>query len=348
MVITVALFLAALRAVVGPSPPRWQTVAVAPYWNLVSATQGVEQNLSTVTMVSPWLYGLDDAGEIVPSPLQPDAAAALERLRAFGLPVVPTVSNASGGAWRYAPVAEIIHDPERRRSHVADLMALVRENDYAGIDIDYEELRSGDRDAFSAFVATLAASLHADGRILSVDVFAKSSSQGYDERNVAQDYAAIGRVADQIRLMAYDYHWSTSSPGPVAPLSWVEDVLAYARQQIPQGCLLLGLPLYGYDWSAGRGRELSWKEADRLARLPDVGRTWDDANAATRLTYAQDGVSHEVWFEDARSISAKLDVAQRYGVDGVFLWMYGPEDPGIWPAMTELAGQPVTRSGGEP
>jgi spore germination protein YaaH len=77
-----------------------------------------------------------------------------------------------------------------------------------------------------------------------------------------------------------------------------------------------------------------------------VGRTWDDANAATRLTYTQDGVSHEVWFEDARSISAKLDVAQRYGVDGVFLWMYGPEDPGIWPAMTELAGQPVTRSGG--
>ena len=91
-------------------------------------------------------------------------------------------------------------------------MALVRQHHYAGIDIDYEKLRAGDRQVFTAFISELAAALHARGKVLSVALFAKTTNAGYAPRNMAQDYAAIGRVADQVRIMTYDI--TGPPPGP--------------------------------------------------------------------------------------------------------------------------------------
>ena len=133
-------------------------------------------------------------------------------------------------------------------AQVASIVALTEREHYAGIDLDYENLHAGDRQAFTTFVTRLARALHARGKVLSVAVFAKTTNAGTDPRNLAQDYAAIGRAADQVRLMAYDYHWASSPPGPVAPISWVRAVLRYARTQIPASKIILGVPLYGYDW----------------------------------------------------------------------------------------------------
>ena len=156
----------------------------------------------------------------------------------------------------------MLHSPELMAAHVTAIVALVQRNQYAGIDLDYENLHAADRQAFSTFVTRLAHALHAKGKVLSVAVFAKTTNAGTDPRNVAQDYAAIGRAADQVRLMAYDYHWESSAPGPVAPISWVRAVLRYAKTQIPASKIILGVPLYGYDWVGRHGT------GDQLARRP--------------------------------------------------------------------------------
>jgi spore germination protein YaaH len=166
-------------------------------------------------------------------------------------------------------------------------------------------------------------------------------------RNRAQDLVSLGKSADQVRVMAYDLHWPTSEPGPVASAPWVAEVLAYARRVVPAGRLMLGLPCYGYDWAGGVGRPVSWTEAQRLSQIPGAVRRWDDASATTHLTYTDaGGVAHDVWFEDARSLSAKLELARQGGVDGVFLWLYGPEDPSVWDHLRGLAGHPIERREG--
>jgi len=42
-----------------------------------------------------------------------------------------------------------------------------------------------------------------------------------------------------------------------------------------------------------------------------------------------------VWFEDAESSRAKFRLAQAAGIGGVYLWMYGSADPGIWPTLRQ-------------
>jgi spore germination protein len=319
-------------------PSKSLVVASVPYWNIDYGTATVLANPRTFSEMSPWMYGLDSSGQIAPQ-YPPAQAAAVEaqlaRLRAARVPLVPTIANVVAGQWVYDPaVTGILHDPKVRAQHVAAIVALVQREHYAGIDIDFEDLRAGDRDAFTAFLTQLASALHAEGKVLSVDLFAKTDHQGYAQRNLAQDYHAIGQVADQVRLMGYDYHWSTSAPGPVAPIGWIRDVLRYAKTQIPAEKIILGVPLYGYDWVGKHGTPVSWLQVFRLASRYGIRPRFDAASQSPWFTYTDAvGRGHTVWFENGPSTQAKFQAAQRAGIGGVYVWVFGYEDTSIWNAL---------------
>jgi spore germination protein YaaH len=312
------------------------TIAALPYWSVGAPADSAVAGADSLTAISPWLYGIETDGRVTWHPAAKEARwrAQLDRMRAAGLAIMPTIANVFDGSWREDVITRILHDAAARRHHVREIVRLVEREHYQGIDIDYEELRAVDRDVFTAFVTELAAALHERDKLLSVDVFAKTSDRGYDERNRAQDYAAIGAVADQVRIMAYDYHWATSDPGPVAPLPWVRDVLDYATKVIGVGKIVLGIPLYGYDWAQGKGEPVTWLQAYGRSEEFGADVVWDQLNESPHFSYVGDyGIHHELWFENAYSASAKFDLARRFHVGGVFLWMFGPEDHLVWSVL---------------
>ena len=54
--------------------------------------------------------------------------------------------------------------------------------------------------------------------------------------------------------MTYDYTSPTSpNAGPIAPIDWIEQVIAYAKQSgIPTKKIYLGIHLYSYEWNNGK------------------------------------------------------------------------------------------------
>ena len=339
--IAVAVIVHANQAVrATPAARPALVVASVPYWQISQGTTAVLAHRRDVTEFSPWMYGLNGDGQIVLDAGNKRSAitADLSRLRAQGLPIVPTLANVDArGDWSYGPVARMLHDPALAARQVAQIVALAGAHDYAGIDLDYEDLQAGDRQAFTAFVTRLASALHARGKVLSVALFAKTTNAGYAPRNVAQDYAAIGRVADQVRLMTYDYHWPTSAPGPVAPIGWVRDVIRYAETQMPASKIVLGIPQYGYNWTDHHGVAITWQQAVQLSRRYHAQPRYSAASQAPWFTYTDAaGREHTVWYENAASSRAKLEAAHAAGLGGVYLWMYGTGDPGTWPALRQV------------
>jgi spore germination protein len=325
-------------------PPPRAVVASLPFWNITHGSETVLAHKSDFTEVSPWMYGLSPSGQIN-TQYNPSSAAAvnaeLTQLRAARMKIVPTLANVTNGQFSYPPVASILHDPARMKQHVAAIVGLVVQQRYAGIDIDYENLQAGDRRAFTTFITDLGAALHRHDKMLSVAVFAKTTNAGVDPRNVAQNFAAIGRAADQVRLMAYDYHWATSPPGPVAPLPWVRSVLTYAKSQIPAHKIILGIPLYGYDWSGGKAQTLSWLSAFRLARAHDATAHYNKTVQTPWFSYTDAaGNRHVVWFENQASSQAKFSAALGSQIGGVYLWMFGYEDTGTWSALSHTLPVP--------
>jgi spore germination protein len=290
--------------------------------------------------LSPVWYQPTDSGEVrVVDGARGRAGSAATARGEEPVALVPSVSNFREGRWDGELVAAILDDRERRRAHIEALVEVASAPHVAGIDLDYEALDGADREAYSAFVRDLAEALHDADRTLSVTVHAKTREPGHWPGAEAQDWRALGDAADSVRIMAYDHAWEGSPPGPVAPLPWVDDVLRFAVDQIPPEKISLGLPTYGYDWpDGGPGADVAWADATALVESAGADERWDDESASPWLTYTDDtGTSHTVWYEDARSLEAKVDLARQYELGGVFVWKIGGEDPAIWEVLQDDA-----------
>ena len=346
----VAVTLVALTLVARLSPPARHTLVVAsmPFWSMQHDTSAVLANRKDVNEVSPWIYGLSRSGAIetqYPHNLTADVAASMAKLRAAHLRLVPSIANVTGGKWDYPAVARVLHNPALASQQIDAIVGLVQRQGYAGIDIDYEELHPADRAAFTHFVSQLADALHARGKVLSVAVFAQLAGQSSNARNTAQDYSALGKAADQVRIMGYNLHWANSAPGATAPIGWVKSVVRYASSQMPAAKVVLGIPLYGYNWPDGKSpaQTVSWLQALRLSRQHAAPAIYSKTSQAPYFSYATGGKTHTVWFENAASSRSKFEAVQGAGIAGAYLWMYGFEDPGTWPALR--AALPVSGAG---
>ncbi|MFY9806767.1 MAG: glycosyl hydrolase family 18 protein [Pseudonocardiaceae bacterium] len=347
----IVLFLGAVALLVtvprmlGPGEkPATLVVASLPFWNLTAGKTVVAANRGTFNEVSPWIYEIASNGQIVQQAPEVAAqtAAGMAQLRTLGIPLVPSIANRANGQFAYQPVANVLHDPAAMTRHINDIVALVKREHYDGIDIDYEDLPATDRQAFTTFVTRLADELHDNNKILTVAVFAKATDAGEDQRNAGQDYAAIGAAADEVRLMAYDYHWSGSTPGPVAPMPWVREVLAYAKTQMPADKIVLGVPVSGYDWVDGHAEVVTWIQCYGRTKAFNATVQYDRLSESPSFKYTDaQGRAHEVWFENAESTATKLEAAKAAGIRGVYLWMISSEDDRTWATLRNILPVPA-------
>jgi spore germination protein len=202
-----------------PAAPALSVTGHLAFWDEPAGVRAVRAQVEQLDAVSPWWYAVDDAGSVYyQGPEGEPDPSLVGELQRLGLAVTATVANVRGSQWDRSLVAGLLADPARRAEHAGALVDLVETGGFDGLTLDYEELRGEDRAGLTALVDELGTALRARGRTLTVAVHAKHDDEGYGERNAAQDYAALGRAADRVLVMGYDWHWQTGDSGPIAPL----------------------------------------------------------------------------------------------------------------------------------
>jgi len=312
------------------------------FWDQSRGFDAIRANADLFSDISPFWYSIEADGQVTPYTTDGGASyedpAILSFLRANGILVIPTVANILNGIWDGALVSRILADSALTTINIGSLVQLAVTHGYDGIDLDYENLSASDRLAFTSFVNQLAAALHANGKLLTVNVYAKTSEPGTWSGPQAQDWGAIGQVVDQVRIMTYEYHWSTSGAGPISPVDWVGDVLAFARTTIPAQKIIQGVALYGYDWVGQSGVDVVWEQTMALVNQYGATVQWDAASASPWFEYVAKRTRHTVWFENASSVDAKLQVNVAQDVGGVTFWRLGGQDPEVWSALRTRFG----------
>lgn len=156
------------------------------------------------------------------------------------------------------------------------------------------------------------------GYQVSVALAPKTSSGQPGLLYEGMDYEKLGNAADHVFLMTYEWGYTYGPPMAVAPINKVREVLDYAVTEIPREKILMGVPNYGYDWKlpfvrGGSGATLIGNvEAVRIAEDMGVEIQYDETAQSPYFTYLQNGVQHEVWFEDVRSIREKIMTSLSY------------------------------------
>lgn len=244
-------------------------------------------------------------------------------------------ANLVNGAFNRDLAHAILTDPIVQARTIAGIIHKSEQLAVAGVQIDFEEIPSTDRDAYTDFLRLLRDELHARNMTLSIAAAAKTrdTRTGWGG---ATDYAAIGQIVDHFYIMTYDEHWRGGEPGPVASLEWVERVIRYATGVMPSQKVVMGVPWYGYEWTADptmgkkTNRAYSSSQMARRAEQFDAQVTWDPVVGENVMLFRNEDGDRIAWFPDERSLEAKLRLAYQYNLKGIGIWRFGFEPEDWW------------------
>ena len=282
------------------------------------------QQLPYLTYLTPFTYGITASGDLLP--LEDDALLAAARQRGTR-PVMHLSTLTESGQFDTQRAEQVLTDQAVQDRLVGQVLQTVRSRGYVGVDVDFEYLPGQLAAAYAAFLSRLRRLLHAQGAFLWTALAPKTSAGQRGLLYEGHDYAAIGAASDGVLLMTYEWGYTYGPPMAVAPLPNVRAVLDYAVTEILPEKIFLGVPNYGYDWplpfvqGVTRAQSISNQRAIELAVQYGIAIQYDEAAQSPFFHYTDDGGTvHEVWFEDARSMDAKLRLIAEYGFRGAGFW----------------------------
>lgn len=276
--------------------------------------------LSSLTIFG---YGFRPDGTLIVPRDEPLITAAEE----FGVaPILLLSSVTEDGGFSSERASTLFNDLSLQNTVLEQIAATMQAKGYRGLDIDFEYVKEEDTEAFLSFISNAAEQMHALGYFVNVDLAPKASAGQRGLLYEAHDYARIGAIADTVLLMTYEWGYTYGPPMAVAPLNQVERIVQYAVSEIPRDKIMLGIPNYGYDWALPfekgqtKAQSISNQEAVVIAGENRADIIFDETAQSPFFNYTRNGTAHEVWFEDVRSIGAKFDLAEEYGLLGYGYW----------------------------
>jgi spore germination protein YaaH len=380
---TTAITLATLLAVVtglsamnpssAESPPRRILTGWIPYYSMKTALPDAVANGDLIKEVMPFWYTLKSETKIADlyTPANPNVpmTTPLTTMRDSGFTIIPTITDGTGKL----VLANLLANSAKRTLVVQTITNLVMANNFDGIDLDFEGFAFADgnstwattRPNWVAFVQELSAALHQQGKLLSITTPVlfdlTTGKKGY----TVYDWASIADSIDRLRIMTYDY--STSSPGPIGPIAWVEQTIQYAVMVVPASKVFIGVAGYGRDWitkvvgvcpsiyakaiKVGAGAAIFvMRDAAGLAASYGATPAFNQTLAEVTFTYQKvyNGVagsglattctaSRTAWYQDARGYSARAQLVSKYKLGGITAWTFGMEDPTATDAVRQVA-----------
>ncbi len=296
--------------------------------------------LPYMSFLTPFTYGINASGGLLPL----SDAMLLEEARRLGTtPLMHLSTLTETDNFSSERAVQVLTDLPLQEALIDQIAAVIAEKGYQGLDVDFEYIPGAQREAYAAFIRRLRERLSPMGLPVIVALAPKTRAGQPGLLYEAHDYALLGEAADFVLLMTYEWGYTAGPPMAVAPLPNVRQVLDYAVTEIPRQKIYLGIPNYGYDWplpfrqGETRARSISNQEAVEMAVRYGAEIQYDQTAQSPWFSYAAPGgVSHVVWFEDARSMTAKLRLIEEYGLYGAGYWNLMRPWPQGWAVLNAL------------
>lgn len=285
----------------------------------------LDATLPYLTSLSVFSYGFTTEGVLIPPSLD-DSFMITAAYTSDTRPILTLTPFGPDGQFNNYLITAMVNNEEVKTALLQNLLSVMEEKGYLGVDIDFEYILPQDRIPFADFVADTNAFLSPYGYTVSVALAPKISDDQPGLLYEGKDYALLGEAADSVLLMTYEWGYTYGPPMAVAPINKVRQVVDYAVTRIDPAKIDLGIPNYGYDFTlpyergVSKARTIGNLEAVQIAIDHSVPISFDETAMSPYFQYEEDGVTHEVWFEDVRSLREKFSLLPAYGLRGVGYW----------------------------
>ena len=304
------------------------------YSEYVNAPNREGTTIDGINVVSPAFFYLDTNGDLKEN-IGDSGKAYIKWAKNNGYKIWPMVSNGVAANKSLNITSNIMNDYEKRKKLIESIVNKCVEYELDGINIDFENMKSEDKDMYSRFIIELEPRLKEIGMVLSVDV---TAPDGGDTWSMCFDRHVIGNVADYTIFMAYDQNGSSSTkPGTTAGYNWVKLNLVKFLQteEINPNKLILAVPLYTRIWTTNSdgkvisNNSLSIKNTE--AEIPDgITKQWNDELKQNYVTFSSGNNTKQIWIEDIDSLKAKISLMKENNLAGIASWEANMAYDDIW------------------
>lgn len=292
-----------------PFISRWVLNATLPYLSYLSV----------------FSYGFTTEGDLI-YPMLDDSFMISAAYEHSATPVLTLTPLGPDGRFSNALIHALVNNDEVISNLINQLKLVMNEKGFGAVDVDFEYILAEDRDLFTAFVRKLVDELNPLGYQVFVALAPKTSANQPGLLYEGKDYRALGEIANAVLLMTYEWGYTYGPPMAVAPVNMVRRVVEYAITEIPVEKINLGIPNYGYDWTlpyvrgSSKATTIGNVEAVQIALQNNAVIEFDELAQTPYFYYTRNGLEHVVWFEDVRSLSAKFDLIDEFGLRGAGYW----------------------------
>jgi spore germination protein len=300
----------------------------------------LRKSLPFLTYLLIFSYGFTPAGELVT--IEDDELITIAQ--EFGVaPIMVLAPMNEAGEFSSEIASQLFRNDAAEDTLIENIVTTLQAKGYKGIDIDFEFILPADKAEFLSFITKMHTRLSQEGLLTLVALAPKTSGEMAGLLYEAHDYPSIGAVADFVLLMTYEWGYTFGPPMATAPLNNVRRVLQYGITVIDPDKILMGIPNYAYDWplpfvpKETAAESISNQEAIRRAANNNVTIQFDEQAQSPNYTYTNaQGIDHVVWFDDVRSMNAKLRLMPEFGLNGGGIWQIMDFFPGLYNVIGAL------------
>ena len=285
----------------------------------------LNETLPYLEEMSVFSYGFSEEGELIP-PALPVEWMINDALYKGVRPVLTLTPFGKDGQFNNYLIHRMLINERARGNLIANIVDTITEMGFEGVNIDFEFILSEDRDNFTQFVGDVTTAVNELGYEVTVDLAPKTSSTQSGLLYEGKDYMGLGNASNRAFVMTYEWGYTYGPAMAVAPINKVRQVLEYATTQIPSEKISMGIPNYGYDFTQpyvrgeSKAKTIGNIEAVNIAINNNSIIMFDEISKTPFFSYVEDNVTHEVWFEDARSIFEKYKLIKEYNLYGFGCW----------------------------
>jgi len=234
-----------------------------PYWRTATGTADVLPHLASLTEVNPFVYTIKSDGTLVDNGKLDEEPwlSFIKEAKRQKVRVIPTIMTSNGDL-----LHTLLGNQKSRIAFEDRIVKLVKTNGFDGIDIDFEGKRAEDKANFATFLKGLYMRMGTKWVMCTIESRTPTDSRYYgtdippDAEVYANDFKAINKYCDRVRIMAYDQQGvdsklaaqaasSSQLYAPIADPAWVEKVVNLAAKDIKRSKITIGVPTYGYEYS---------------------------------------------------------------------------------------------------
>lgn len=317
--------------------------------NLIGSYNTMVGQADKLTSIAPFWFRINDQDAASLDPFgnfsQANARKVIGDAHRRNVKVLAVVHNLMYGnnATAREVMRTLLATPESRKAFIDNVVTLMQDYGFDGVNIDTEYINVADRDKLSMLIKELKTAFADQGYVLTISIPGKMSDDPNNSWSGPFDYAAIGQYADEVVVMMYLEHgYPGSPPGPISSVGFIEKILQFTVTQIPADKIVAAVPVFGSDFSLdgkdSKSLYLSYDQVMKRAKANNAMVIFDDKSKTPMFRYTDTlGQQREVWFENAESMAYKMDIINKWNLNGIALWRMGMEDPLAWDSISAKA-----------